>query len=102
MEHNHHLPAGFDTATKTDAQIQAARIARCPVCSKHDHTNVDPFGFDRDKNPIPAWWFTCPNCGTAESQLHCHTWTKAGMAWIKDNPTFEGARHRIEQPQEAA
>lgn len=103
MHHDHRLPNGVDPAAHTDEALQAMRTARCPVCSKHDHTDREPFGYGRDRQPIPAWWFTCPDCGTAESQLHCHTWTKAGIAWIKDNPDFRGTRHRTEQqPQEAA
>lgn len=64
-EHVHRLaatdrPENYPTR---DALIAAQR-ARCPVCAGHDHTDIRPFGFDPDGQPIPAWWFTCPgtNC----------------------------------------
>lgn len=87
LEHNHHLPAG-DYRTPEDKQ--AARLARCPICSKHDHSDKRPFGYDNDMQPVPGWWFNCPRCGTAESQVHVNRWTADGIAWEHDNPGFMG------------
>jgi hypothetical protein len=69
----------------------------CPVCSKHDHSDRDPFGYDRDNQPVPAWWFTCPRCGTYESQEHVKHWTKAGMAWVREHPTRVGTFHETRE-----
>lgn len=78
LEHDHRLPAG---EYRTPADQQAARIARCPVCSRHDHTNAEPYGYDKDRQPIPAWWFLCPICRTDDTPVYVHLWTKAGIAW---------------------
>lgn len=91
MNHAHHLPAALEGATPEDRL--AAQKAACPVCRLHDHSNDDPFGFDRDSQPVPAWWFCCPRCGTAESQVHVKHWTKDGMDWIKDHAGHIGSFH---------
>lgn len=59
----------------------------------HDHTDRRDFCLDTDMQPVPAWWFNCPRCGTAESQVHAHRWTEAGIAWMRDNSEFNGTFH---------
>lgn len=78
--------------------------AACPVCRVHDHTDTQPFALDRDMQEVPAFWFTCPRCGTAESQVHAHRWTEAGIAWMRDNSEFNGTFHleRLANTQEQA
>lgn len=56
----------------------------CPICSKHDHANREPFGFDRDHQPVPAWWFECRRCGNPdEAQTYIAEWTPAGIHHMK-------------------
>lgn len=57
--------------------------AACPVCSRHVHDDTRPYGFDRDRQPVPAWWFTCPKCGHDEAQVYVAEWTPAGIAHMK-------------------
>lgn len=70
--------------------------AACPVCLKHDHSDRTIYGFTitksafdtsegkkiiEHKEPVPAWYFTCPRCGVFEqAQEFCSTWTPAGIA----------------------
>lgn len=68
--------------------------AKCPACSKHDHSDKQPFAYDKDDQPIPAWWFNCPECGDADSQIHVHLWAKEGLEWMRSNPSFRGARYQ--------
>lgn len=75
---------------------------RCPVCSKHDHSNVTAFGFTRTtqrgeqpdregivhtvehSTPVPGWHFDCPACGDPERAQHaCTSWTQEGVAWMR-------------------
>lgn len=99
IEHDHTLPKPKDGEEPLRGPAaQEARLARCPVCKLHDHTAVDPFGFDRDGQPVPGWWFCCPRCGTVESQEHVKHWTKAGMAWVRDNAGFVGTIHPQKEP----
>lgn len=67
--------------------------ASCPLCSRHDHQRTEPFGYDTDGQPVPAWWFTCGRCGTADSQIHVHRWTSIGIAWQRDNADVHGTKH---------
>lgn len=94
IEHDHRLPklAEGEEPPRTPADIQAARVRNCPICSKHNHLTVDPFGFDRDGQAVPGWWFNCPDCGTSESQIHVVRWTKAGIEWMRDFPEFAAPR----------
>lgn len=94
-KHVHRLSAA-DHADNypTRAALLAAQRARCPVCAGHDHTDHRPFGFDRDHQPIPAWWFTCPggNCGNPdEAQAFIHTWTPAGIEHMRTRTPQEAA-----------
>ncbi len=58
--------------------------AGCLVCKQHDHTDRTPFAVDRGGHDIPAWWFTCPKCGTQDAQHFAERgWTKAGMEWMR-------------------
>lgn len=101
LEHNHHPSGEF----RTPEDKQRARIARCPICSQHDHSDRRAFCLDRDMQEVPAYFFNCPRCGTAESQVHAHRWTEAGMAWIKDNADFDGTwhvEHKANQTREQA
>lgn len=88
LNHNHHLPAG-DYRTPEDKQ--RARVANCPMCQPHDHSDKRDFCLDRDGQPVPGWWFNCPRCGTAESQVHANRWTEAGIAWMRDNSESQGS-----------
>lgn len=92
-DHDHRLPKRYEDANLDAAAEHAARVEHCPVCSTHDHSNRAAFGFDRDGQPVPAWWFSCPRCGTAESQDHIHRWTEAGMAWVRDHAGHVGTIH---------
>lgn len=93
LEHDHELKLREgDPVPQSPEAIQAARLARCPICSLHDHTNRDPFGFDKDGQAIPAWWFVCPRCGNdGEAAVYVHLWTKAGMAWLGTQPERQPA-----------
>lgn len=76
----------------------------CPICSKHDHDDKRTFGFTRRKvksdpmrlrpgqeshevelsQDVPAWWFTCPQCGDPETaQFSCDSWTTEGIAFMR-------------------
>lgn len=76
--------------------------AKCPTCSKHDHSNTTAFGFtvstqradrpDREGNvndvkhqtPVPGWHFDCSRCGNADAAQHaCDTWTFEGIAFMR-------------------
>lgn len=82
-EHNHHPPKGF---VGGPAERAAAGRKRCPICSLHDHSITVPYGYDRDHQPIPGWWFTCPRCGDPEgAQLHIHKWTATGLNHMRHN-----------------
>jgi Zn ribbon nucleic-acid-binding protein len=92
--HEHTLPKPKDGEDPLRGlEAHRARVAHCPVCSAHDHSRVEAFGFDRDGQPVPGWWFCCPRCGTAESQDHVRRWTEAGMAWVRDHADFVGTLH---------
>ena len=66
-------------------------------CAAHDHSNRTAFGItityvlvgpDKTKrehhDPVPGWWFDCPQCGDPQSAQHfCSMWTPAGIAFMK-------------------
>lgn len=75
-------------------------IASCALCAKHDHSDTRPFGTthvkvrgtepDREgvihemthREPVPAWWFTCPACGDPDrAKLACSTVTDSYIDW---------------------
>lgn len=67
----------------------------------HDHTDTRPFGYDKDLQPIPAWWFNCPRCGTAESEVHLVRWNTAVGEWLTANAGFKGSAW-FDEPQEVS
>lgn len=80
-DHRIPKPAEGEEAPRTPGDMQAARLRNCPVHRRHDHTNTDPYAYDKDRQPVPAWWFTCPICGGPDAVAYVHLWTKAGIAW---------------------
>lgn len=69
----------------------------------HDHRDKRPFGWTLlhqrgskasklgvvtevvDDVPVPAWWFTCPRCGTGDAQDSIGRWSDAGLDWMHTN-----------------
>lgn len=85
--------AHLDEATK-----QRMRLAACPIHSKHDHADKRAFGFDRDRQPVPAWWFNCPRCGTSESKVHLESMTSSGIAWLREHDGTKGTWYAPAEP----
>lgn len=86
--------------------------ANCPLCKRHDHGDVTPFGFTKTvvrgeaanregvvetfehSMPVEAWRFTCPACGDpAVAQLSCDTWTPEGVAYMRAHRGQRVAEH---------
>ena len=85
--HNHTLPVDPDThkpaVYATREEELAARRANCPACSLHQHTDMRTFALTKDREPIPAHYFTCPNCDAAAARALVNEWTPAGIAWLR-------------------
>ena len=41
------------------------------------------FALTKDREPIPAHYFTCPNCDAEAARALVNEWTPAGIAWLR-------------------